>query len=414
MRFTRNFQIALDALMANKLRSFLTMLGIIIGVGSVVALLSIGSGAQDSITQQINGIGTNLVTVVPGQLNLTGGGNSIRTPSQVKPITYENSEYLRRNVSNIDGVAPEYTRNNLTVSYQRTKVVVTVRGVTTDYERVRNIELTLGRWIANGEDESGARVAVIGPDVAEALFGQLDPIGERIKIDNVSFTVIGLTKAAGSSFAGNSDTSVFIPLSAMYRNIASGRLATGERSVSVIYISANDNDDIPWVEAEVTEAMRGAQRLKPDEDNGFTVLTQTQFLSIAGTITGILTIFLGAIAGISLLVGGIGIMNIMLVSVTERTKEIGLRKAVGAKKSTILMQFLVETVTLSVIGGVLGILLGSGVALLVGATGVINATITTESIVLAFTFSLAVGLFFGIYPANRAAGLQPIEALRYE
>ncbi|PJF30292.1 MAG: hypothetical protein CUN51_08265 [Candidatus Thermofonsia Clade 1 bacterium] len=417
MNFFRNFGIAIDALLANKLRSGLTMLGIIIGVASVVALLSIGNGVQQSINSQITSIGTNLVTVVPGQVRINAGpptSQGIRTPTQIRPLTDADANAIRERVPDLLGVAPELTVNNVTVAYQRERILITARGVTVDYNRVRNLEIAQGRWFEAAEDERASRVAILGSDAADALFGGLNPIGQTIRVGNAPFTVIGVTVPVGAGFAGNPDTSIFVPLQTAYRTISNARTASGARRVSVIYISALSSEDIPRVERDVTQVMRQQHAIREGAEDDFTVLTQQQFLSIAGSITGILTLFLGAIAGISLLVGGIGIMNIMLVSVTERTKEIGLRKAVGAKKRTILMQFLVETVTLSLIGGTFGILFGVSIALLVGATGVITTTVTLESIVLAVSFSLAVGLFFGIYPANRAASLQPIEAVRYE
>ena len=416
MSFFRNFRIAFDALMANKLRSGLTMLGIIIGVGSVVALLSVGNGAQASITRQINSIGTNLLTVVPGQVRLTGnvGPASLRTGGSTKPLTISDARAIQREVPILSAVAPEITLNNQTIAYNKNKIATTVRGVTADYAFVRSLEVSSGRWIEAADDARADRVAVLGPDAADNLFEGADPIGQRIKIGGTTFTVIGVTVPTGASFAGNNDTSIFVPIQAAYRTLINARTASGDRRVSLIYLSALSDSDIPAAEAAVIDVMRRQHQISEEGSDDFTVLTQQQFLSIAGNITGILTLFLGAIAGISLLVGGIGIMNIMLVSVTERTKEIGLRKAVGAKRRVILVQFLVETITLSLLGGFIGIAIGIGISALVSATGVIAAVITPESILLAVSFSLAVGLFFGIYPASRAAALQPIEALRYE
>jgi len=416
MSFFRNFRIAFDALMANKLRSGLTMLGIIIGVGSVVALLSVGNGAQASITRQINSIGTNLLTVVPGQVRLTGnvGPASLRTGGSTKPLTISDARAIQREVPILSAVAPEITLNNQTIAYNKNKIATTVRGVTADYAFVRSLEVSSGRWIEAADDARADRVAVLGPDAADNLFEGADPIGQRIKIGGTTFTVIGVTVPTGASFAGNNDTSIFVPIQAAYRTLINARTASGDRRVSLIYLSALSDSDIPAAEATVIDVMRRQHQISEEGSDDFTVLTQQQFLSIAGNITGILTLFLGAIAGISLLVGGIGIMNIMLVSVTERTKEIGLRKAVGAKRRVILVQFLVETITLSLLGGFIGIAIGIGISALVSATGVIAAVITPESILLAVSFSLAVGLFFGIYPASRAAALQPIEALRYE
>jgi putative ABC transport system permease protein len=416
MSLFRNFRIAFDALMANKLRSGLTMLGIIIGVGSVVALLSVGNGAQASIARQINSIGTNLLTVVPGQVRLTGnvGPASLRAGGATKPLTLSDARAIARDVPLLSAVAPEITINNQTIAYNKNKIATTVRGVTADYAFVRSLNVESGRWIEAADDSSAERVAVLGPDAADNLFEGADPIGQRIKIGGTTFTVIGVTVPTGASFAGNNDTSIFVPIQAAYRTLTNARTANGDRRVSLIYLSALTDSDIPAAEAAVIDVMRRQHQIGAEDSDDFTVLTQQQFLSIAGNITGILTLFLGAIAGISLLVGGIGIMNIMLVSVTERTKEIGLRKAVGAKRRVILIQFLVETITLSLLGGFIGIAIGIGISALVSATGVIAAVITPESIVLAVSFSLAVGLFFGIYPASRAAALQPIEALRYE
>lgn len=417
MRPFQNIRIAIEALRANKLRSALTMLGIIIGVGSVVSLLSVGNGAQESILAQINGIGTNLVTVVPGVLTL----NTSRPPAAgsigagARPLTDADARAIEERVSNISGVAPEFTANGTTITFKRTNILAAARAVTPDYLMVRNQTIGEGRWIESSDMSTAARVVVLGADAAESLFGELSPIGERIKVANVPFTVIGVLNRVGGGFTGNPDQSVYVPLTTGYRSLFGSRAAyRGDNRVSVIYISALNNDELETVAEEVTTVLRSEHRLKIDDEDDFTVLTQEQFLSIAGAITGILTIFLGAIAGISLLVGGIGIMNISLVSVTERTKEIGLRKAVGAKRRTILIQFLVETVTLSVIGGFAGIFLGWMVATLISATGVLQATVTPNSVALAVGFSFMVGLFFGIYPASRAAALQPIEALRYE
>ncbi len=420
MSFFRNFRIAFDALMANKLRSGLTMLGIIIGVGSVVALLSVGNGAQASITRQINSIGTNLLTVVPGQVRLTGnvGPASLRTGGSTKPLTISDARAIQREVPILSAVAPEITLNNQTIAYNKNKIATTVRGVTADYAFVRSLEVSSGRWIEAADDARADRVAVLGPDAADNLFEGADPIGQRIKIGGTTFTVIGVTVPTGASFAGNNDTSIFVPIQAAYRTLINARTASGDRRVSLIYLSALSDSDIPAAEAAVIDVMRRQHQISEEGSDDFTVLTQQQFLSIAGNITGILTLFLGAIAGISLLVGGIGIMNIMLTTVTERTHEIGLRKAIGARRRDILLQFLVESMVLSLLGGLIGVVFGWGVARLMGQVNISGSTITPQvgldSILLATLFATAVGLFFGIYPATRAARLQPVEALRYE
>jgi putative ABC transport system permease protein len=252
MNFFRNFGIALDALLANKLRSGLTMLGIIIGVGSVVALLSIGNGVQQSINGQITSIGTNLVTVVPGQVRITAGpptNQGIRAPTQTKPLTDADANAIRERVPNLLGVAPELTSNNVTVAFQREKILVTARGVTADYNRVRNLEVAQGRWFDGADDERASRVAILGSDAADALFGGLNPIGQTVRIGSAPFTVIGVIEPVGAGFAGNPDTSVFVPLQTAYRTISNARTASGARRVSVIYISALSSDDIPRVSA---------------------------------------------------------------------------------------------------------------------------------------------------------------------
>jgi putative ABC transport system permease protein len=415
MRPLQNIRIALQALRANKLRSALTMLGIIIGVASVVSLLSVGAGAQESILGQINGIGTNLITVVPGVIRLNSGGpptTQRNSTGQQLPLVRDNAEAIAQNVSGIAGVAPEFTGNGV-VTYQRNNATVQVRGVTQVWIEVRNQTVAEGRWFDETDDDTRARVTVLGADAASTLFDGIDPIGQRVKINNITFTVIGVMKRVGGGITGNQDAIAYVPLSTIYRNLFNARTASGQERLTVLYISAENQEDINLIVEEVKTVLRQDRKIK-GEDDDFTVLTQEQFLNIAGAITGILTVFLGAIAGISLLVGGIGIMNISLVSVAERTKEIGLRKAVGAKRRTIMLQFLVETVTLSLIGGSIGIALGILIALGISATNVLEAVITWNSIALAFGFSAFVGLFFGIYPATRAANLQPIEALRYE
>jgi len=409
MLLTQNFNIALRALTANKMRSFLTMLGIIIGVGAVVALLAIGNGATASITEQIEGIGSNLVSIMPGRME--GGPGSQSGISSY--LYYSDYEAISDQISGVDDIAPIY-QSSYTVKYNSESFRVSVIGVTADYFPVRAYEVENGRAINAGDGNTRARVAVLGIETAEDLFGSLSPLGKVIKINGVRFEVVGVLRSKGGSIQ-NSDDVILIPLETGYEKLfGSSAIQDGKKLVSAISMSAISSDTVDSVMAQAERILRREHRLDVTEELDFSVMSQSDALTTFNTISTTLQVFLSAIAGISLLVGGIGIMNIMLVSVTERTKEIGLRKAVGARKEQILLQFLVETVMLSVLGGILGIAFGIGVALLVTAFDLITAEITMSSILLAFFFAVAVGIFFGIYPAYRAASLHPIEALRYE
>jgi putative ABC transport system permease protein len=410
LNITQNVRSALRALMANKLRSALTMLGIVIGVGAVVALLSIGTGAQASITSRIEGIGANLITVFSGTRNQftpagAGGGATA-------PLTYEESQQLT-GLPGVAAVSPQVqSRQNVKVQGKQTNVQIV--GVEPDYVIAHPDQLDRGRFISESDVNRKARVAVVGSQIVTDLFGGLNPIGKRIKINGIQFEVIGVMKSQGSGgFGFFRDTTTYIPITTAFARLSTTRVGN-ERSVSTIEVSATNADSIETAIAAIEQKLRVLHGIGLGEDDDFTVQSQSDILSAATSITGTLTVFLGAIAGISLVVGGIGVMNIMLVSVTERTREIGLRKAVGARRGDILYQFLTETLTLSVLGGVIGILAGAGVSALVNASGLIDTVVSMESVVLAFGFSAAVGIFFGLYPANRAAGLKPIEALRYE
>ena len=408
MIFTENFRVALRALTANKLRSALTMLGIIIGVGAVVALMAIGEGASNSITSQIQSAGSNLVMVFPmRQFGRQGQPRMTR-------LYFNDYLALKSFQTNIAAIAPIY-QTSLSVKYSGQSLQTTVSGVTPDYAEVNSWKVARGRFITENDRKAEARVAVLGSQTAKDLFGGLDPIGRKIKIAGVTFEVIGVLESKGSSGFGSQDDLLLVPLETGYRRLfGSAAAEAGRNLLSMISISATSPETVNTLMAQVERVLRNQHNLKPGEEIDLTIVSQNDILSIANSITKTLTTFLGAIAAISLLVGGIGIMNITLVSVTERTREIGLRKAVGAKKVHILLQFLIETITLSVVGGLLGIGLGAGIGAIVTATGVITSKLTMDSILLAFSFSAAVGLFFGIYPAMRAAGLRPIDALRYE
>jgi putative ABC transport system permease protein len=410
MSILNNIRIALRALKANKLRSSLTVLGIVIGVAAVVALLSIGKGATQGITSQVEGMGTNLITVTTSRMFGPGGGGAATTAS----LLYSDYEAIITKVSNIAGIAPYYQSQEAVATSNRTSNY-SVIGITPSYETVTLQTIELGRFLTSSDGLTKKRVAVIGATVSSDLFQGLNPIGRTIKINNVDFEVVGVLASKGTSGFMSGDSNVLIPLETGYSKVFGARArSNGKNTLSGISISAASAESTDAVISATETVLRSQHNLGLNDDLGFSVSSQAQMLSSLSSITSTLTALLGAIAGISLLVGGIGIMNITLVSVTERTREIGLRKAVGAPRKAILFQFLVETVTLSLIGGVLGIALGSAIAGVVTFLGLITATITVDVLVLSFTFSALIGLFFGIYPAWQASKLSPIEALRYE
>jgi putative ABC transport system permease protein len=413
MLLSENFKIALRALRANKLRSILTMLGIVIGVATVVALISLGSGATASITSDIQGSGSNLLTIAAGRSQF-GPGNDGASQQQ-SHLYYSDYELLQRGLTqNISAIVPTY-QSSYVVKYGDESFNVNVTGVTEDYQTVRSYDVTSGRFIKEGDNKAQSKVAVLGSQTAEDLFGKLSPVGKTISINGIKFEVVGVLESKGSSGFDSSDDAVFIPLDTGYDKVfGSTANFNGKKTVNSILISVSTAEKMDTVSAQIKYLMRRAHKLGTSDESDFNVMSQADLLETLSSVTQTLTVFLGAIAGVSLLVGGIGIMNIMLVSVTERTKEIGLRKAVGATRNQILTQFLIETVTLSVVGGIVGILLGIGIAYGFTATGLITAVVTVNSILLAFTFSLAIGVFFGIYPAFRAANLHPMVALRYE
>lgn len=399
---------ALESLSANKLRSGLTMLGIVIGVAAVIAMLSVGQGAQATITNAISGIGSNLLFVFPGNLE----GN-VRNP---KPLTLADADALGDPLAapSVAAVTP-VIMGNANVAFFNEQTSTQILGVTPNYAQVRNYAMTEGEFI-NEEDLLGrASVALLGPEVARKLFDRTEGVtGETIRIDNQPFRVLGVLESKGGGSFGSQDDVVVVPFTT-----AQVRLLRRDRDrADILYIQAVDSGHVQQASNEIADILRTRHRTEIGADD-FTIFSQEDFVNTARTITGVFTIFLGGIAAISLLVGGIGIMNIMLVSVTERTREIGLRKAVGARRRDILIQFLTESSLLSLFGGLVGIGLGWLIAFAVGKFAAASGTpftplVSLNSILLATVFSTAVGLFFGIYPANRAANLQPVEALRYE
>lgn len=413
MNTLESLRIAWNSLRANKLRSFLTMLGIIIGVAAVVALMGIGQGAQQSITSQITSNGTNLLTIIPGQTN-EGGVRSAFGSAQT--LTLEDAQALTdpANCSTCALVAPEYTRGTAGIVYGNQNTTTRPIGVTDTYAQVRNIQLAEGNWINTADVSAAVNVVVLGSTVADTLFQGSDPLGKTIRINGLGFRVVGVTVPKGGLGFNSPDDAVYVPITTAQRKLLGGRQANiAGHNVSSIYVQVDSADNMTAAQNEITDVLRVRHRL-PTATNDFSVINQADLLNTLSGVITILTLFLGSIAGISLLVGGIGIMNIMLVSVTERTREIGIRKAVGAQQSDILRQFLIEAVTLSVSGGILGILLGVGAAKVVSLFSSLTSAVTLPAAMLAIGFSMAVGLFFGIYPARRAARLDPIEALRYE
>jgi putative ABC transport system permease protein len=415
LSLSQNLSVAIDALMANKMRSALTMLGIVIGVAAVVSMLAVGRGASASVTDQITATGLDLLTISPGASNDTGGppgaggGNS-----NARTLTYNDALAIENSIDGIYAVLPQYNQS-MDVRSDAERIQTTVRGVTEDYADVRNIEIEIGSYFTETAYNTNGRVAVLGQRASEDLFGGLNPIGRDIRIDGVRFEVIGVLEEQDGGFGSDPNLEIHIPLTTGYRQLFDARRAgSSDDLVTSIVIGVNNTDDIPAITEAMTALLRREHRLAIDEDDDFSILNQQSLLDTASQITGIFTVLLGAIAGVSLLVGGIGIMNIMLVSVTERTKEIGLRKALGARRGHISQQFFIETIFLSVLGGILGVLTGIGIAQIVNASGVLAAVITWDSIALGLGFSAIVGIFFGVYPANRAAALEPIEALRYE
>ena len=401
---------AIESLASNKLRTALTMLGIVIGVAAVLSMTAIGQGASSSITSSIESMGTNLIYV-----SRTFSENN----SNPQALTLSDAEALVESggAPSVLEVAPSVNTTR-TVVYGDNSTSTTIIGVTPEFATVRNKIVSTGRFITETDIDANSTVAVLGSDVVDELFGaSVGVVGQKIRIGNMLYEVVGILEASGGTSIGSADNQIIVPITTAFSRLVARSNAADE--VDTISVSAVDSESIDSAISEITSILRSRHSIRSDEDDDFNILSQESMTEAASSITGVLTIFLGGIAAISLLVGGIGIMNIMLVSVIERTKEIGLRKAVGARNNDILMQFMAESLIIGLAGGLIGVVLAYGLANVIqniaaASSYDLNPVITFGSILLAVGFSVAVGLVFGIYPASRAAKLEPVEALRTE
>ncbi|HXR04694.1 MAG TPA: ABC transporter permease [Verrucomicrobiae bacterium] len=404
-QFLLTAMIALRALRRNKLRSSLTALGIIIGVASVVAMVALGNGAQARIESQISSLGQNLLTIFAGSRRAGGVNSGLGSASA---LTLDDADAISREVPDVVAVSPEDTTSAQAIANGR-NWSTTIAGESPEYLKIRDWKLTAGSMFTARDIRSGAKVAVIGSETAHELFGPLNPVGQTVRIKNMPFVIIGLLESKGTGMGGQSqDDRIIVPYTTAMR------LLTGDKYLRSINVQISGSDRMDAAEQQITSLLRQRHRLPAGRDNDFSIFNQKEIADTVSSVSTIITLLLGAIGGISLLVGGIGIMNIMLVSVTERTREIGIRIAVGAQPADILLQFLIEAITLSLLGGTIGVLLGVGASNLVGRFTSFVPIVSTGSIILAFGVSCAVGIFFGFYPARKAALLNPIDALRYE
>jgi len=405
MNLRESIEVAVEGLVANKMRAALTMLGVIIGVGAVIAMLAIAHGAQEQTMQRIRQMGTNTLMVMAGQSRQgavrMGFGSSTT-------LTYEDCQAIAEQCPSVSAAAPE-VRGNTQITYGNRNTSTAIFGTTPDYLSIRDYSVQEGRFFTMADIKGARKVAAIGPTTAANLFNGSSPIGKSIRINGSKFKVIGLmaSKGASSGFM-DPDDQVFIPVSTAMRRVLG---VTNIRGISIQAKSAELTDQAT---TEIEQLLRKRHKLADGEEDDFMVRNQAEIVQMANETSSVFTMLLGGIASVSLLVGGIGIMNIMLVSVTERTREIGIRKALGARRKDILLQFLIESLVLSLLGGIAGVIVGMLGSALVGTLTGWNVSVSINSVVLSFTFAALVGIFFGLYPARQAAGLDPIEALRYE
>jgi len=399
------FEIALISLTRNKVRSFLTMLGIIIGVGAVIAMMAVGTGAQENIKSQIASLGTNVILVFPGSFNQGGVRSGTGTSASLTP---EDLIAIQTQCPSVALASPS-VRDGAQIVYQEQNWRASIIGATPEYFTIRSWPVSSGQYFTDADIRGATKVCVIGQTIADNLFKENDPVGQVIRIRKMPFRIVGVLSVKGQSAQGSDQDDIII---APYTTVQ--KKMTGQTFLSNIMISAISEDAMVDAQSQIAELLRVRHKLQPWDENDFTVRSQTEIATAAQSTSEVLTILLASIASISLIVGGIGIMNIMLVSVTERTKEIGIRMAIGATAKNIMMQFLIEAVVLSLLGGLIGVLLGVLSSTLISKFAGWTTMVSSTSIFLAFTFSAAIGIFFGLYPARKAAQLNPIDALRYE
>ena len=405
MLFTELLKMAWRSLGANKLRTFLTMLGVIIGVTSVIALVSVGMGVKKNILDNISRLGSNMLIVMPGSANrggMRGAAGSVIT------LTYDDAEAIKKKIKNVEYVSPT-VQGSYQVVYGHENWNTTVTGVVPEYVAIQSLELKSGLFFSAHDVDVRNRVAVIGPTVAANLFESVNPVGKKIRIGNAPYTIIGVLESKGQSSGGqDQDDTVLIPLTTAQERLV------GVTYVRSINVQVSDADKMDEVQSNIEKLLRQRHRIRAGAEDDFNVRNLTSLMEMMNSSATMITLLLGAIAGISLIVGGVGIMNITLASVTERTREIGIRKAIGATYSNIMLQFLIESTMISVIGGIIGIGVGVVAAQLISKFGGFTTVISSLSIAASFGFALFVGIFFGLLPARKAARLDPIEALRYE